>query len=150
MNENRYSFFESRQNGWYGLVIMAVLLVLLFFLVKSLFKILYFLSPLLVVLTLIFDYRVFIRYFNMLVRMFRRNWVFGLALVVLTIVGFPLVAGGLCFNAFMNWRIKRARKRYGIHHTQEKGKFSEYELLEEGEELELKPEEKIRRQDEHL
>ena len=146
MAENQYFFENNRKNAWYGLVIMVIVLILLFFLVTSLFKILYYLSPLLLILTLIFDYKVVIRYVKMLGRFFRKNWLFGILLTVLSVLAFPLVTAGLFFNAFMNWRMRRAEKRYGVHHPGGEKKFSDFELLEE-EEIELKQEEKIQRED---
>jgi hypothetical protein len=144
MSEFEFFSGRNRKNGWYGLAIMVVVLVILFFLVTSLFKILYYLSPLLLVLTLIFDYHVVIKYGKMIVRYFRKNWLFGLLLAILTVVGFPIVTGGLFVNAFMNWRIKRAKKQYGQDVSAGREKFSEYELIEGEEELDLAEMEKLR------
>lgn len=143
MNEFEFFSGRNRRNGWYGLVIMVVVMILLFFLLSSLFKILYYLSPLLLILTLIFDYKVVINYGKMILRLFNKNWLFGLLLVVLTVLAFPFVTAGLFFNAFMNWRLKRAKRKYGVQ-EQRGEKFSDFELIEEGEEMDLGEMEKLR------
>jgi hypothetical protein len=142
MNEFEFFSGRNRRNGWYGLIIMAIVLVMLYFLVTSLFKILYYLSPLLLVLTLIFDYKVVIKYGKMILRFFKRNWLFGILLVVLTVLAFPFVTGGLFVNAFMNWRLKRVQKKYGGSVERQNTKFSDFEVVEE-EDLDLEELEKI-------
>jgi hypothetical protein len=145
MNEFELFSGRNRRNGWYGLVILVVVLILLFFLVTSLFKILYYLSPLLLLLTLIFDYKVVVRYGKMIGRFFKKNWLYGLLLAVLTVLVFPIVTGGLFVNAFMNWRVKRAQKRYGTSTPESgKAKYTDYELIEGEEELDLEELEKLR------
>jgi predicted membrane protein len=144
MNEFEFFSARNRRNSWYGLAIMVVVMILLFFLVSSLFKILYYLSPVLLLLTLIFDYKVVIKYGKMILRFFNNNWFFGLLLVVLTIFAFPFVTAGLFLNAFMNWRLKRAKRKYGVPEN-DPDKFSDFELIEEGEELDLSELEKLER-----
>lgn len=141
MSEFEFFTGRNRRNGWYGLVLMVVVLILLFFLVTSLFKILYYLSPLLLVLTLIFDYNVVIKYGKMIVRFFRKNWLFGVLLAILTVLAFPIVTGGLFVNAFMNWRLKRAKKKYGGNIETNQDNYSDYEIVDE--ELDLREKEKI-------
>ena len=122
---------------------MVIVLILLYFLVTSLFKILYFLSPLLLLLTLIFDYQVVVKFGKMILRLFKRNWLFGILVSVLSILAFPIVTGGLFINAFMNWRIKRAAKKRGFPIREEKDRFSKYEIIEE-EGLDLDDQEKVK------
>ena len=140
---DRIEFFSgrNRQNAWYGLIIMVIVLIMLYFLVTSLFKILYYLSPLLLLLTLIFDYKVVVRYGKMIGRFFKKNWLFGLLIAVLSVLAFPFVMGGLFLNAFMNWRLRRAGKKYGNY--QEEEKFSKFEMIEEEEVLDLEELEKL-------
>jgi len=145
---NDFGFFsgKNRKNAWYGLAIMAIVLILMYFLVTSLFKILYFLSPLLLILTLIFDYKVIIKYGKMIVRFFKKNWLMGILLGVLTVLAFPFVMGGLFFNAFMNWRIKRGQKKYGSPLIKEKSGFSDYEIVDDEEALDLSELEKLKKE----
>jgi len=133
----------KRKNGWYGLILMVVVLILLFFLVKSIFSILYWLSPLLLILTLIFDYKVFISFGKWLWQLAKKNWLYALLVVVLGVIAFPILAGGLFVNAFMNWRLKKAKKKFGVVEEKE-DKFSRFEILEE-ESMDLKDPEEIRK-----
>ena len=143
MSEFEFFSGRNRQNGWYGLILMVVVLIILFFLVTSLFKILYYLSPLLLVLTLIFDYKVVVKYGRMILRFFKKNWLYGLLLAILTVLAFPLVTGGLFVNALMNWRLRRAQKKFGMQ-EEENRKYSDYELIEE-EGLDLEELQKVKR-----
>ena len=131
MTEQQFFFDGKRKNGWYGLIIMFIVLILLFFLVKSIFSILYWLSPLLLILTLIFDYKVIISYVKWVVKLAKTNLLYAILVVVVSVIGFPILTGGLFVNAFMNWRLKRARKKHGVPEEEEKNKFSKFEVLEE-------------------
>lgn len=122
---------------------MVIVLILLYFLVTSLFKILYFLSPLLLLLTLIFDYQVVVKFGKMIWRLFKRNWLFGILVSVLSILAFPLVTGGLFVNAFMNWRLKRAARKRGFPLREDEERFSKFEVIEE-EGLDLDEQEKVK------
>ena len=114
MTQQQFFFNRfNRRNGWYGLIIMVIVLVLLFFLVKSIFNILYYLSPLLLVLTLLFDYKVIVKFLSWWWKLFKSNWIYGLGVAILSGIGFPILTGGLFINAFMNWRVKRAKKKQG-------------------------------------
>ena len=143
MSENQFFFEGNRKNSWYGLIIMVIVLILLYFLVTSLFKILYFLSPLLLLLTLIFDYQVVVKFGKMILRLFKRNWLFGILVSVLSILAFPILTGGLFVNALMNWRLKRAARKGGFPIREEKDRFSKYEIIEE-EGLDLDDQEKVK------
>ena len=120
MGEQQFFFNNARRkNGWYGLVILFVVLILLFFMVRTLFSLLYWLSPVLLILTLIFDYKVVINFAKWVWKLFRTNFLYAVLIVVLSIIGFPILTGGLFVNAFMNWRIRRTKKKFGIPEEKE-------------------------------
>jgi len=141
---SEYQYFLNgggKRNSWLGLIGLAFVLVILFFLSTFLFKILYWLSPLLLILTLIFDYKVVIKFGKMLWSLLKRSPILGVLAVVLSVVAFPVVTGGLFVTALMNRKIKKAKKKYTGTSEPEKNNFSEFELLEE-EALDLKEMEK--------
>jgi len=70
----------------------------------------------------------------------------GILLGVLTVLAFPFVMGGLFFNAFMNWRIKRGQKKYGSPLIKEKSGFSDYEIVDDEEALDLSELEKLKKE----
>jgi len=132
MTEQGFFFSnKNRQNAWYGIILMVIVLVLLFFLVQSLFRILYFLSPVLLILTLIIDYKVFIRFIKMLWSLLKNRTLYGILAVVLSIIGFPIVAGGLFITALMNRRIKKTAARFGATEEILQEKYSDFEIMEE-------------------
>lgn len=111
-----------------GLVILVLVFVALFMLARFVFRILTFLSPVLIIAALILDYKVVVGYGKWLLDLVRRNPVSGVVAILLTIFGFPLVAAFLAGKALFTRNLKKARKE------QQKGLRGEYIDFEEVEE----------------
>lgn len=114
-------------------IIMAVLFFLvLFYLTKIVFKILWFISPLLFIASLIIDHKVFLGYAKWLGGMVKNNPLVGIGAIVLSVLLFPLTASFLFGKALFRKKVKDAQQEY---EKQVHGELVEFEEIVEEEEL---------------
>jgi hypothetical protein len=111
----------------FSLIFMVLFFVGLFYLANFIFKILWWVAPALLIITLIIDYKVVTNYLKWVGSSFRRNWVFGILLGLLTVLGFPLVSAFLFGKALFKRKIKKAREDY---EAQTKGTLIDYEEVD--------------------
>ena len=90
-----------------SLLITILFLVGLFFLVKGFFTLLGFLTPALLIGAAILNWRVFPDYAKWIWRQLNSNIAVGVVAVVLSVVFFPVLAGFLCFKAYMRYKAKK-------------------------------------------
>ncbi|HMQ08068.1 MAG TPA: hypothetical protein PKC30_12260 [Saprospiraceae bacterium] len=138
--------------GSFGSVIILILLfVFLYFIAKGIFTLLSYVAPVLIILALILDHTVAIDFVKFKLKLFRNNTLVGILAVLLTIVGFPVVAGFLFFRAI----IRRNLKKTGAYREAPKEIYAEYEEIPEEDEdfLELpqneKPKEEIKKKNDY-
>lgn len=111
-----------------AMIIMALVFVLLYFVAKGIFTLLSWVAPILFIATLIMDHQVVVDYGKTVFNKLKTNFLFGIVLVLLTIFGFPIVAGYLFFRAYIK---RKFEDQMGSH--QENQEFLEYEIVEEDE-----------------
>jgi len=121
MDEFHYRSY-NKTNSWLGIIIVIAIVFVVFFIIQNLYKLLGALIPVFLVLTLILDYRVLVKFGIVLYELLRYRTLLGIIAVVFTLAGLPFVAAALFFNAFMNFRTKRKNK---------KG-FTKYEEIQDG------------------
>jgi hypothetical protein len=126
--ENNQRPIGSGANFWIGIVVITLVLIALFFVATGIFKLLYYVFPILLVATLILDHKVVVKYLKMLFGLFKKNPIMAIAGVLITIFAYPAVTAVLFGIAFMNWRIKRSAKKADI---QKPGEYIEYEEVED-------------------
>lgn len=114
-------------NLLWSVLVGIFVLVGLYFLARFIFRILYFLSPLLLIATLIIDHKVVVNFGKWVVNLFRQNVVLGIGATLLSIFGFPIVTTFLFGKALLNRRIKQAEAE---HERQTKGEMIDYEELD--------------------
>lgn len=140
--------FGGKKNpmGSFGAIIgMIAILALIFFIAKGIFTILSWAAPVLLILAAVFDYTVITDYIKFIGKLFRENVLFGILSAVLTVFGFPVVAGFLFFRAFARKTLKNAMKKA---EEERKPKFSEYEEIHDEEDYLILPKvEKQQRQE---
>lgn len=93
-----------------GILIGIVALIMLFVVARFIFRLLYFLSPFLLIATAIIDYRVILGYGKWLINMTKRNALLGIGAIVLSIIGFPIVSLGLFGKALFNRQVRQMQK----------------------------------------
>lgn len=119
------SFNTAGKFPFLGLLIMGLFVFLIFLFLRALFIVLYYLSPIIFILILIFDASVLIRHVKLLGRKIADNWITGLLQTGLTLLFLPFVLTYLLFQAFISKQIKKQHNN--VQETQE---WSEFEELE--------------------
>lgn len=114
-------------NAIVGILLMIAFLVGMYYIARLIFRILLFLSPFMLVATLIIDRSVVVGYAQWLAGMTRRNPAIGIIGIVLSIVGFPVVSAFLLARALLNKKIKDVQQK---EKTRREGQFIDYEELD--------------------
>jgi hypothetical protein len=148
MTFNRQSYNNRGGGQPFGsitaIIISLAVLVVLFFLARFVFNILYYLSPIFLIATLVIDYKVVWDYLKWVRNLYRRDIIIGIGATILSIFGFPILSAFLFGKALFRKRVKDAAKQAKEYHE---GKLIEYEEVED-EPLDLKRlEEQTRRRE---
>ncbi len=122
-----------------GVILMVVMLVGLFMLARFVFRMLYFLSPLMIIATAIIDHRVIVNYAKWLIDLLRRNALVGVGAILLSIVGFPVLSAGLLLRALFNRKVRQMEQ---AQRQQEADEYVDFEELVDDKPIELPPLEK--------
>ena len=118
--------FSVRGKGIFGFLILVAILFVIFIIAKAIFKLLLIAAPFLLLGALILNYRTVINYFKFLLSLLRRNALAGIIAVILSIVGFPVLAFVLFGKAFMDRRIRMLKRE---HRLREEGEYVNYEEI---------------------
>ncbi len=139
--------FEKKSSGTnaiVGVIFLVAVLFLLFWLAKSIFTILAWIAPALLIAAVIIDYQSVLGYGKWLLHNLRHRTLNGIIYTLLTIVGFPVVSFFLFGKALLKKKMKTFEKAY---EQQREGIYTEYEIMEENTPtLELPPLEKQKKQ----
>lgn len=122
---------KSPLGSFGGILGLALFLVAMYFLVKGIFWILGILTPVFLICAAIFDYKVFIDYFNFIIKLLKENPVFGLVMILITIVAFPAVSGYLFIKAWGRKKVKDYEKQV----KNESERFDQYEEVKDEEDF---------------
>ena len=133
--------YGSRSSGGFNtitsLIIGLMFLAGLFFIARFVFNILYYLAPVLLIITLFLDHKVVLNYGKWIFNMLRQNPLLGLGMILLTIVGFPVVSIFLFGKAMLKKKISEVQRQY---EQKVEGEYVEYEEIVPEEDLvELPP-----------
>ncbi|MCB0689341.1 MAG: hypothetical protein KDC53_22540 [Saprospiraceae bacterium] len=136
MIEKRY----STSNAITGVLFLVATIFLLFWLAKSIFTILAFLAPALLIAAVIIDYHSVVNYGKWLFNQLRFNTLNGILYTILTVVGFPAVSLFLFGKSLFRRKMKALEKSYV---EQREGVYTDYEIVDDNvTPLELPPLEK--------
>lgn len=129
-----------------GLIMMILFVVALYYLASAAFTILSWVTPILVIITLILNYRVYTDYFKMVMGLVKKSPFLGIATGIMSFIAFPLVAGYLFVKALMYRKLGQIKDQM---RTTEEKEYVEYEEVKEHDEdyvnlepLDLEPLEK--------
>lgn len=141
------SDFKIGLNSILGMILLVLGFIALWFIAKSVFSILAWAAPFLVVGALIVNHKTVINYLRFVWNSLFRNWITGIILVLLTVFGFPVVAGFLFAKAFLDRKVEKVIKE---QEKQIQGEYVEYEdVTDEEDRLELPPLEKRQENNEY-
>jgi len=118
----------SKVNPLLLLLGVGVIFISLLWIAKGLFTLFNYISPFLLIAAVFLNYRVVLGYGKWLLTSIRRNPVFGIAALVLTILGHPFV------TAFLFFRSLSSR---GLASSKSIGEYVNYETVEEDDFLDL-------------
>lgn len=96
-------------------------------LARFVFRLLAFLSPLMLIAALIIDYKVVIDYFKWIRNTFRRDAIAGVIIAILSVFGFPVLSAYFLGRALLKKQIKKAKTEY---ERRRDGDLVEYEELD--------------------
>jgi hypothetical protein len=119
------SFNTAGKFPFLGLLIMALFLFLIFMFLRALFIILYYLTPVMFILILVFDARVLVHYITSLGSKIKKNWVSGLIQTGLSLLFLPVILVYLLFQVILNKQLKKQQ-----HNASERNEWVEFEELE--------------------
>jgi small-conductance mechanosensitive channel len=144
----RKSDFNFGANGIWSLIMLIVAFVALWFIASSVFKILAWAAPVLLIGALLVNYQTVLGYGRFVLNLFKRNWLTGIVAILLTIFGFPVVSGFLFAKSFLDRKVKTIVKD---QERKVEGEFVEFEevIEEEPEVLDLPPMEKAKQRNEY-
>ncbi|OAV44872.1 hypothetical protein [Lewinella sp. 4G2] len=116
---------ERSPLGTVGSILVALLFFyLLFKLLGFVFSLIWYVAPLIFIASLVIDYKVFVGFLTMLGNLFKKNWIWGLAAGIASVVLFPLVSlyllGMAMFKKKMKTRAEEMDERVN-------GRWAEYE-----------------------
>ncbi|MFK7947761.1 MAG: hypothetical protein AB8G11_09230 [Saprospiraceae bacterium] len=124
MTNNRSGFAQFR--GWQSLLITAGVLILLYFVAKAIFNVLYFLAIPLLIATAIIKHQVILNYFKTIGSLFKRSPWLGIGAGLLSAFFYPVVIGFLFFQAMMYRKVDKIQEDID---AQKESEYVEYEEI---------------------
>lgn len=126
MANNQKKSSTSFTGSLLGIVMIVGVLMVAWFMISGIFKILAFIAPILLIATLFLKWSVVVDYAKFIIKTIQENPVKGLLYGAGTFFGFPLVMAYLFFKALT---LSQIEKRLG----KKQPKYAEYEEVEEQE-----------------
>lgn len=114
-----------------ALIFGVLFLVGMFYLARFVFNILYYLSPVLLIITLFIDHKVVVNYGKWIMQMMGKNPLLGVALTLMTIVAFPVVSLFLFGKAMLKKKVKEMTSQFGEQMQTEEAEYTDYTEYEE-------------------
>lgn len=118
---------DNPWNAIIGVAVIVIFMVGLFMLARFVFRILAFLSPIMLIAALVIDYTVVTDYFKWIRNTFRRDAIAGVIIGILSVIGFPVLSGYFLARALLKKQVKKAKAEY---ERRRDGDLVEYEELE--------------------
>lgn len=112
----------------FSILIMVLIFVGLFFLAKGIFNLLALLAPILLIATAVIDYKVILNYGKWLLDLLRKDLLVGVGGILLTVFGFPVIAGFLFVKALLYRKLRKMNQGY---QEQTSGEYLEYEEIKD-------------------
>ena len=113
-------------NSITSILFLVLAFMALYFIATSVFKILAWLAPVMLIATLVIDYKVVLNYGKWIVNLLRRNPLIGIGAILLSFFGFPIIAGFLLGKALLKRKVVKMKK--DIQNRQE-GEYTDYEEM---------------------
>ena len=131
---NRKNIEINSGNSLVGILMLVVVFVALYFIASSIFTLLSWLAPVLLIITAILDHKIILNYGKWLLKLLKDNVLMGIGAVLLTIIGFPVVSGFLFVKALLYRKVNKLNEEVK---RRQQGEFIEYEEIDSSPKLEL-------------
>ncbi len=136
----RRTYYNSKSNGPFGsimsLLMVFVFFAALFYVASFVFKLLWWIAPVLMLITLVMDHKIVTGYIEWVWNKLKVNPIMGVAFVLLTFFGFPVVAGYLFGKLMLRRKITKMTESM---QQRGKGPFASEEDYVDYEEVESEP-----------
>lgn len=123
--------YYKTSSGPFGSIIGLLMIVLFFFVLFKIsafvFSLLWYVAPILLIVTLVMDHKIVTNYLEWVVGKFKTNPLFAVALSLLTVLGFPIVAGYLFSKLMVKRKITKMTQQF---EKNTKGEFVDYEEVD--------------------
>ena len=124
--------------GFLGpLIILAIFFTILFFVARGVFWLLSWVAPVLLLITLIIDYKIVTNFLKFVWKLLQENPLMGIVALLLIFFGYPVIAGFLFFKAVTKRSLQKAVNKM----EKERNTYTEYEEVNDDDDsfLELPP-----------
>jgi len=115
--------FDSITN----IIFLVLFFMALFFIARGFFWILSWAAPFLLIGALLLNYSVVLNYGKWLVHLVKKNLLLGIAAIIFTVIGFPVVTAFLFGKALFKKKLKDIKAK---HENEQQGEYVDYEELE--------------------
>jgi len=110
----RRTYYNSKSNGPFGsiisLLMVFVFFAALFYVASFVFKLLWWIAPVLLLITLAMDHKIVTGYIEWVWNKLKTNPIMGIAFILLTVFGFPVVAGYLFGKLMLRRKVTQMRE----------------------------------------
>ena len=114
-------------NALASVLVMVLLILGLFYLAQFILKLLWYAAPVAFVASLIIDHKVFLNYAYWLGGLLRRRTLVGVAILILSLIGFPFLALYFLGKALFRKKVKQVQEDIRIRRE---GELIDYEDLD--------------------
>jgi len=114
-------------NSLFSVLILIAVFTGLFFAFKFIFEILWKISPVIILVTLLFDYQVILKYFRLMAAFLRKNLIAGVLFIALSVFFLPVVSIFLMAKAILNRKMNKMQAKAKA----ENQNFTQYEEIDE-------------------
>jgi hypothetical protein len=104
--ENQENRFQPGSGSIMGFIVAVAFFILLFFMMKGIFNILAWAAPFLIIAAVLINYRTVVNFGKWIYRLIIGNPVMGIVAVILSVFGFPVVAGFLFGKSLLDRKVK--------------------------------------------
>ena len=123
-------------NSITSILVMVVAFVALYWIASSIFTLLAWLAPVLLLATAVIDYKIILNYGKWILNLLKTNMVMGIGAVLLTFFGFPVISGFLFVKALLYRKVNKLTEDM---RQREEGEFVDFEEVDSTPTLELPP-----------
>lgn len=127
MKTFQYRQSNSNLNPLFSVLILFLLLIGFFYLAQYIYRFLLIISPVVILITLIIDFSVFVSFGKLLMAFVKQNVIAGVCFIVLSAFLFPVVSLFLLGKALLKRKINKFEQKI----KKEENTFTPYEEVEE-------------------